>query len=260
MAASLGQYLAAGNTLPGGFAGGDASARGGFLNSTITPRNPPPAADTPPTGPARQRTFSHYDQPAQYAGTGQAAPFMGAETTKLYLSFVNDIVAKHQAELSDEIGPEGYPRPPTGEAARRFDNQVGERLGERLQRKHGHAAAAQSMGLASSTDADEVAATAAAPVALPSRTANLAPSAAAPAAPTGPVKWEISEDMMHQKWGSVLRTLQPGSTKLNNNVPPPTRPAQAPAYVSGKSYATGALPPTASSTTRYGLSARPSLQ
>ena len=38
------------------------------------------------------------------------------------------------------------------------------------------------------------------------------PSPPAPRAPAAPPKWEITGDLMHQKWGSVLRTLQPGAT------------------------------------------------
>ena len=30
-----------------------------------------------------------------------------------------------------------------------------------------------------------------------------------------PKEWKLSESMMHQKWGSVLRTLQPNAIEAN---------------------------------------------
>ena len=58
-----------------------------------------------------------------------------------------------------------------------------------------------------------------------------------PAGPPGvPPKWQINESMMNQKWGTVLRTLQPSATNTALPTSVAMRPAQAPAYLIGKSY------------------------
>jgi len=76
---------------------------------------------------------------------------------------------------------------------------------------------------------------------------QLSPDSSPTAAPA-PGEWKITNDMMNQKWGTVLRTLQPSMTNNNNSSSSYTaqRPAQAPAFLSGKSYMAGAAPPTMS--------------
>ena len=71
-------------------------------------------------------------------------------------------------------------------------------------------------------------------------------------------EWRVTDEMMHQPWGQVLRTLQPGSmAAIANSRRPIVR--QAPAFLSGKSYNANAA-----STPRGGqmglMSARPSFQ
>lgn len=53
--------------------------------------------------------------------------------------------------------------------------------------------------------------------------------------PVGRGDWKVTEEMMHQPWGAVLRAqhpLQPRSTAATNVA----RPAHAPAFLTGKSY------------------------
>ena len=212
---SLGAFLAAGNTLPGGFMEGGSTDRGGFANVVIdTPRDAGSTSTAVPSAPVRQHySKAAYNDVAQYAGTGKAPPFMGAETTKLYLSFVNDMVDQEQEDLENEKIEPLYQRP-------------------------------TRMGM---------------PLAP-------APAAAAAPPPGPPPKWEINDELMHQKWGSVLRTLQPNAVANQSTAPllPRSKVSHAPAYVGGKSY----QPPPASrlgvqpSVPRWGnqpLSARPSL-
>ena len=196
---SLGQYLAAGNTMPGGFASGDSTLRGGFASTM----------DGDDDSPAPSPHKGKYGDPAKYAGTGQAAPFMGDATTKLYLSFVNDMVEQQQQDNFTAI--------------RRPEMKDG--------RPH-----------------------------LPP-----SPRAAAPPPPPGPPpKWEINDDLMHQKWGSVLRTLQPNQQNQSMApLLPQNRVNHAPAFLTGKSYRPGgaARAGAPSGSPRWGapLSARPSL-
>ena len=171
----LNQYLAMGNTQPGGFYEGGSTMRGGF------------AAPPTPQKPTHGASAQMYAAPALYAGTGQPAPFMGEATTKMYLNLVNDLVEQRHASFSSPQ-PTGPQPPHTGPQPH--------------------------------------------------------------AGPQPPPKWEIDADMMHQKWGSVLRTLQP--TAANAQTAPPTaatpRPKQAPAFLTGRSYkhSTNVLPPPGS--------------
>ena len=186
-AADLSSFIEAGNTQPGGFYQGGSTARGGF-NRFANLDDDDDEPDEKPScahGQHKSRVISRIRSPAspllcadlnrpnyaaasQLAGSGQPAPFMGDATTKLYLSFVNDLVDDNVKATQEEIVP--------------------------------------------------------------------------PPEPTGPKKWEINDEMMHQSWGAVLRTLQPSASRNNalNNAPPSVRrPNQAPAYLSGKAYVSG---------------------
>ena len=119
-----------------------------------------------------------YAAPARYAGTGKAAPFMGDATTKLYLSFVNEMVEKHteaSRAINDHLANHQTPRCSC--------------MPEVTPRNHVPAGAPSLP----------------APPVPQSRTQSRAPQ------PKAPPKWEISEEMMHKPWGAVLRALQPSA-------------------------------------------------
>ena len=196
---ALDHYIQAGNTQPGGFYDGGSTARGGFAP------NLDDSMGSPCSDKSINETAALYAAPARYAGTGQAAPFMGAETTKLYLNFVNKMVDEHTA--------------------------VSREVGDIINKK------------------------------------QMPPAPAPPPVPSPPKEWKISDDMMHQKWGSVLRTLQPSAT---NNTNAPSAASQyrmpmkhAPAYLTGNAF--NAAPPM-SAAMRWNapgatpLNARPALQ
>ena len=63
-------------------------------------------------------------------------------------------------------------------------------------------------------------------------------STAAVPPPTGPQPWKLTPDMMNQKWGAVLKTLQPAASNVNRGGVPPllARPRQAPAALGGKAF------------------------
>ena len=65
------------------------------------------------------------------------------------------------------------------------------------------------------------------------------PPAPPPPPPIQPGEWRITGDLMNQKWGTVLKTLQPTAATGNGggSVPPLlTRPRQAPAFLGGKAF------------------------
>ena len=89
---SLSQFIAHGNTQPGGFYDGGATEQGGFPVME-TPRDAPVAQ---PLNPNKTDFYNRhlqqskgaasselYAAPALYAGTGQTPSFMGEKTTKL---------------------------------------------------------------------------------------------------------------------------------------------------------------------------------
>ena len=57
-----------------------------------------------------------------------------------------------------------------------------------------------------------------------------------PAAPAAPPQWRVTDDMMNQKWGTVLRTLQPSAARTNSMVPPLVTTRPMPSYLTGKSF------------------------
>lgn len=132
-------FIEAGNTQPGGF----------YKERTM----PPP---TPPTP-----RHPH-----------QQMPMMGAETQKLFSSFVESSVARQEAS-----NPSDRPRPPQQQQQ-------------------------------------------------------------PPRVPTpAPQQWRVTDEMMHMKWGAVLRTLQPAAANSSSAVAPHvTVRQQAPSFLMGKSH------------------------
>ena len=60
---------------------------------------------------------------------------------------------------------------------------------------------------------------------------NTSPRSHRPIAPA-PVGWQISESMMHQKWGTVLRSLDPSAANAYEPLPRAPTPAVMPSSLS----------------------------
>ena len=56
--------------------------------------------------------------------------------------------------------------------------------------------------------------------------------------------WEVTDEMMGQKWSTVLRTLQPSALNDSSAAPRAQLPVQAPAFLTGKAYTPRAAQPS----------------